>query len=752
MENPEEFANTENEQSSNTKNEDVKYIEANGMRFYKTTFMDIACIRCENGYYNFTRIAQDNGYRDLERVTKTVTWKSFMDTVKRLYLIDSSRFKLIPKTNFEKYEFKNELEEITDKNIYIEVSGRRIKNSFVNGRYYPKLLLNKLLSFVSDEYLLKISHLVELVDEEIQLRAISTDTWMKEQEEKVKTLETRLKNSNAGFNHEYAGSIIIHQTNTRNYKLIYKEVDVDVNDYKNDIVVPTVFNIDKMRRLILFYIRNDCVPGIHWAQANIFECEPITDEDEFKAGSERLIRLIKSIQDFSFELAFDVDKEIAKFLDKKIKNRNKCIGSLFEFFCSKKYNIPLFKFNKTELFSLSKNDTGVDLMDIDKSTIIQCKCYNSKLEYKRVQTFIDFCKRFNDWNRILMVNSTAKIDANIVRAEQNQIFKIVIIDNNEFIEFCSLLGVELEENDEEEEQEETIEMKDRVEETKTSIDDFVNSLLDEKEEWLLSELLARVNQRFYLTISQADFLRRFESLYAKTRNGTILRNGSGQPIVRRNVGRESETEWIINTIRFGEYFKEEFIQMHNEHFGSNYTSDSYIRTFGSMFEHDSNHKRAIFQRQINKQKRTILRFQMDEEEYNAFKEFISIRTTYTMFNERFHRYENSASFNKLKARLEQPFNIEVTEEEIELPESTRRIKSLKNIDSETIQAMTQFVRETIAIEPIKLARMQELINERFNIYLEKHAFTHAFSSLYQKTRNETIPRDKDGNYILISID
>lgn len=754
MENPKVSTNPENESSSNSTA--IQYIEVNGMRFYKTTFMDVDCIRCENGYYNFTRMARENGYRDLERIMRNKEWKQFFEAVKQLYLIDTSRFRLILKTDFEKYEFKDELIGITEKNVYIEVNRRSISDPSINGRYYPKILLHHFASLISFDYCLKICHIVELLDEEIQLRSISTETWIKEQEEKVKSLETRLKNSNAGFNHEYAGAIIIHQTNTRNYKLIYKEVDIDADDYKNDIVVPTVYNIDKMRRLILFYVRNECIPHVHWAQANIFECEPITDEEEFKAGSERLIRLIRDIQGFSLELKFDVDKEIVKVLDKQYKNRNKLIGTLFELFCSKKYSIPLFKFNKTEIFSLSKNDTGVDLMNIDKSTIIQCKCYNSLLEYKRLQTFIDFCKRFNDWNRILMINSNTKIDANVVRAEQNQIFKIVIVDNDEFVEFCCSFGIDLEEkpmNDIEEEIEEIpIPNESQIDESKHSIEVFVNHLLDEKEEWLLSELLSRINQQFMLTLSQANFINDFKELYAQTRNGTILRDAEGHPIVRRNVGRESEIEWIINTIGFGEYFKEDFIQMHNEHFGSNYTSDSYIRTFGSMFEHDSNHKRAIFQRQISRQKRTLLRFQMDEEEYNAFKEFIDVRTTYTTFNERFHRYESSASFNKLKARLERPFGVEEPVENIELPESSLRIKSLSSLSTEQLQEITSFVRETIAQEPIKLIRMQALINERFHIYLEKHAFTHAFSSLYQKTRSKTIPRDKDGDYILISIE
>ena len=738
--------------------DELIYTEANGMKFYHTTFMDITCVRCENGYYNFTKIAQDNGYRDLARITRNKKWQNFLDSVKRLYLIDRFRYKLIYKSEIDKYEYKDELEEITDENIYIEVSNKRT-NLMINGRYYPKLLMHHFTSLINYDYCLKISHIVELIDEEVRLRHITTKTWINEQEEQIKALKTRLQNSNAGFNHEHPGSIIIHQTSTRNYKLIYKEVNVDENDYKNDIVIHTVYNIDKMRRLILFYVRNDCVSGVQWKQANIFECEPIVveapEEDSstgFKSGAERLIQLIKDIQGFSLELTFDIDKEITSYLSKNFNNRNKFIGTLFELYCSKKYGVPLFKYNKTELFSLSKHDTGVDLMSIDKSTIIQCKCYNTKLDYKHIQTFIDFCKRFSDWTRILVVSSSTELDANIIKAEQNHIFEIRKIDNNEFLEFCSSLGIDIDEHSESEDCE-SAQIEDTMnQEIYVSIEEYVNELLKENEEWLLSELLARINMHFHLTISQSEFMKRFDSIYAKTRNGTILRNRFGHPIIRRNIDRESETEWIINTIGFGEYFKEDFIKMHNEHFETDYTSDAYIRIFGSMFEHDYNHKRAIFQRQINKQKRTILRFQMDEEEYNAFKEFIDVRTTFTTFNERFHRYESSASFNKLKARLEQPFEYEEAEEMITLPESTKRIKSLKNIEPETLKAMTEFVKETIIENPIKLTRMQELLFERFGVYLEKHAFTHAFSSLYRKTRNGTIPRDSNDDYILISID
>lgn len=59
--------------------------------FYKSTFMGVTVIKTDDGFYNATKIAQDNGYVSFAQISRNDWWKDYYKTVKKFGIYDEKR-------------------------------------------------------------------------------------------------------------------------------------------------------------------------------------------------------------------------------------------------------------------------------------------------------------------------------------------------------------------------------------------------------------------------------------------------------------------------------------------------------------------------------------------------------------------------------------------------------------------------------------------------------------------------------------
>ena len=345
-----------------------------------------------------------------------------------------------------------------------------------------------------------------------------------------------------------------------------------------------------------------------------------------------------------------------------------------------------------------------------------------------------------DWNKILYVNKSAKLASNVVNAISNNIFNIVYIEDYEFEAFMDSIGAIRDETSVLEP-----EIVNENKENETDIENYILELESEKDKWLLSDLLAKVNLKFGLSISQAYFKEHYSHLYAKNRNGKILRDEKTNPIVMRSVANEEE--WIKEQVGLAEYIPDELIELHNEHFKTSYNRDSYTRRFGFMFEHNKNRRNELFKRQLDKKQVHLYRFPITDEIKLIFRTFINEHQNLTLmelikeFNSHFHRYETTVSIKRL---MEDTISSEIVDSSTTYPV----IRSATDITEEIKNEISDFVSEELKKEDVLLRDMLNKINERYHLSFTSYAFKHIFSSLYRKTYDKSLPKNENGEQVL----
>ena len=757
--------------------------ELNGKKFYRTSFFDISCIRCENGYYNFTKIAQDNGKRDIYEITRYKYWKEYIDEFKKKYRIEIKTMK-ITSTKYQTVNSRSgEFMDITDEKLSFTIRNQEGNRACLNGVYMPKLLLHFFCEHVNKAYAMDIMDLIDLIEEETRLRNITLEQKIEEQAALVESLKTRLQNSNAGFNHETPGAIIIHETKTHNFKLFYKVVNVRSNDYPNDTVISYVYNIDKMKRLINFYTKKGYVDGLKLIGPSVFE-----------GTLETITKLIDELQHFKFQPSYDIDEEIKKYVDlnrealRDKSKRNGVIGTLFEFYCAKRFSIPMYKLATTEMLSFSKQDHGVDLIDIDKMTIAQCKYYqSSELTEHRLQTFIDFCKYMDEWNRLLIINVNINLSASVVRAAHQGLFDFVYIENYEFEGFLRSLGLKDEEfsltKTEERESSsqtpkstcsinktESLEIEPITEAPSLSIDEcknesshrtlasvhesaireYVKEQLESNDYLFLDELIAKINEireenasfmrELPSPMNTKTFYKRFGDLYEHENSGSLPKI-DGRAIVRKQRNKEAEIEFITSTIGDGEIELGEYIALHNARFGTNYNRQSFTHRFRNMFRMQGH---SLYSRRIESKKVSILQLR-DESSSNSesstdVSETASNDEIVNYFNRelRAHDYlDVNETISYIREHFDPSFSvrdIHTTYKSLFAHDTSggltkrqgKRVLVL-NVDKE---AEIEFIRANVADEP-SLDEYIILHNAHFGTNYTSKTFTHRFCNLFQ---------------------
>ena len=665
-----------------TKNE--VYI-LNNETFFKDYFMDISCISViRNGerFYNFTKVIKDNTTKkDLNEIMRNKYWTNYVEAIKKVYKYDENNNKImIPqKMRDQPDNEKNCIRELQKEDYSFVIKGK-ISNEEILGTYYHEIFMNYFCEHVNLDYAVKVSRLMILVNEELHLKNISLEQKIEEQQQYI---EEYKRNINSGFNNERRGSIIIYKSKPLlNYKLVFKD-----NSYYDGLVntaikiINDVYNVQRIKNLINFYVKNDGVKGVKSLGSNNYE---IQDFNVF-------LDFIEGLRNYTYTYNYDVNYCINKFVNKNPNLTKQNKGFMFEFFCSQKYNIPSFKYTKTEKLGLTKIDKGIDLLDLDNKIVAQCKYYeNTILDTNKLNNYISFCKEFVDYKRLLFVNESIKI--NVIN---DNYFDIIKVSENEFNEWIrryynnsdktnsneiKLVEIEISEPKfitnsssikQSDENIEKVEIKNVKTVVKTDvknsvkkqynydisdslyneISEYIISTLNDKYQIKLTEMLKLINLNFDLPkfMSECVFTKLFSNLYQKTHNDTIPRDKENNKLLIRLINKSEEEDFIKETIGIGQYLPSEYVKIHNEHFKTNYCVASFTKRFSYLFSKTPYKERLLLQKKVNGKRQTVYEISDYPNRNKIFLNFIKNNLNLTMteltdkFNKEFHTYETTTS-------------------------------------------------------------------------------------------------------------
>ena len=632
----------------------IEEINYNNRCFYKSTFMSIEVVRTNDEFYNATKMIQCNGYSDFNRISRLQFYKKFYDN-----LIQTCRFNI--KTNqIEKVYKKSEIDEeitspqkmvvretsenyreIQESDLVFEIKSQ-YSYSWMNGTYIHKWLFERVLQHVDEDYALTVSIIISNIDKELQLRNISLEEKISEQTKTINDLEIAYKNSNKVKLHNKKSSIVITKSNRGSdncYLVKFKNADVSESElYQNSIVIGSVYNVNEMRNLFVFYSKIDSLDFIKLINGSMYEIYDMN----------KVIQFINDLQESKFEFTPNFESILNTFVMRNYSEDDQFKGRLFEFFCWKEFDLPIYKYDKTESLSMNKSDRGIDLLSIPKKTIAQCKYYHKTAITKyKLRSFIDFCsdEYFNDWKKILYVNSKAKINKDLY--DYN--FEIVIVDETKFDEFVSTIkkpeDLELEYDGKT-----LISLKIKPS-LRNEITDYIRNKLQTVHSITLADMVTDVNKHFRIDLNQNMFCRLFDQTYRKTKTGAIPRDKNGTKILMKEINFDEECKWITETIGYGEYKREELVGLHNIYFETDYGELAYTRRFSDLFEHEVSHQRSIVKKVIDGKSTTVLNL-IKEDKYEVFKSYIDEnKPTVEEFNKHFHRYENKASYGNLLMKI-----------------------------------------------------------------------------------------------------
>ena len=149
--------------------EDV--IEYKGEKFFKTTYNGISVIRDSNGYYQASKICRDNDKDFYE-------WKR-NERTNRLIQIYSNTLRITDKSGTENSRFRNT-------ELFYKKTGEFHE---FQGYYIHRKLVNDLCMWCNLEYAVKVNEIMDLIDEELNIRNLNLETKIKEMEENLNKLK-----------------------------------------------------------------------------------------------------------------------------------------------------------------------------------------------------------------------------------------------------------------------------------------------------------------------------------------------------------------------------------------------------------------------------------------------------------------------------------------------------------------------------------------------------------------------------------
>ena len=525
-----------------------------------------------------------------------------------------------------------DIEEITNDHLFYKIVNQTGDKEWTNGIYFDESIVTFFVSHVSSELAVKIGLYIKNLNCELR---ITKQTFTRENEE----LKERLKKSNEVFNHERAGTIVIIPTKVKDiYRLKFSTKTKSAQD--NETVINNIHNIDKMELAIYYYSHTYSLSYIEpiYGHKNQYK---ITDLDQF-------CQMVDNIKEFVPVSNFDLQDYMDRLIMRKYYAVIGFSAKVFEVFCSIKYGINLYGFELTESVSLNKRDTGADLFDIDEKKIGQCKYYKgSTITLKSIDGFIDFCNEFTDFKCFLFVNEDARINDNVIQLGKNNLFEIVRVNEKEFLEF----------------QEPYLKAYNdrlrKIEENKGIInteEDFTNEEIEQmtvkfnelmsSNDWVrMMDVVSELKVICPKMINASHFRRLFADRCENKRE-----DDTGRYLIRlRHAERSDEEKFIREYIGIKQYIISDYVAIHNQHFGTNYSTKEFISRFGKLFRYnvnDSGKSKKILKSKVNGKQVSLLELVDFPNREELYREFIRANIDFLPTNGLARRRQHMAQLLK----------------------------------------------------------------------------------------------------------
>lgn len=403
-----------------------------GIKYLRDTYNGISCIHDEYGYYNLSNVAIENGLQDVSRITRNKYWRDYENNVLAMKL--SVPPNMADLEGIEKYKYTILNPQLDEENRWIQ------------GTYYHKCFIHYFCEHVSISYALKVSEIMNLIDERIHMKESSLEIEIQTLKQENEQLQTRLTNCNLGFNHEQPGTILMIRKRTddeANNLIRIRFSQLTQSNYEanrrngRDVIetklLSNIYNPLEIQRLFNHYARFKMLDDLTYVSRN------------YVTGSfEAVEKAISVISNFELSsTAFtknDALQVCVNFALKAKIPRHQIRSKLFEYFCAYKYGFKPFNREVTEAVGLCKRDVAMDLIDIENKRIGQCKYYKNKLHYSRLDTYLDSIDSLQAYNAYLYVNDSCEVDEEI---EGEVSWTLIRVPNSEFEEFLKSVDEQL---------------------------------------------------------------------------------------------------------------------------------------------------------------------------------------------------------------------------------------------------------------------------------------------------------------------
>lgn len=699
---------------SSTASINIEEIGYENRSFYRSTYMDVSVVRTKDGYYNATKICQDNGIRDIYDIMRFKWWKTFETAIKSSCKIDRNTNKIIPyfdsaeesstvnyRSNFSSSKndiniedkedllngetseinvddseeesssvkthsnfFSNESNQITNEDLYFEVKLRGNDTKWIAGTYIHEIMLNKLLMHVNDNYAIKISYLINMINEELRLRNITLEQKIVEKEEELKKLQELHANSNKSKVHDYPGCLILKHKHNNVYKMSSWVVATRSDNIKNnETVIYNIYNPDDAYREFDFYAKQGQLKNIKRVSHGVYEIESL----------DNIYDAIEKIQNFLIEPP-SIETILTNLKKSYKPNHFGFQGRMFEVFCSEKFKIPLFPHAPGEKLGLQKQDIGLDLLDMNNKIMGQCKYYiTSTLSVNNMPRFIDFVETYHEYTHRLYVSSLTKLSPKILEMKN---IEVVIVDDDEFQSWYLDQIADV--------------VEDINSKYNTPAHQWLKNELESKPFLYVNDVISELNGKFKMNITcQHQFAELFCPIYRRlagsksyardTVNDKAFISNPKHPIPIISDGkvvndpttstrliyltqdeRQEERQFLIETIKYGQYTLDDLLPLFQERFGRPTTNKSlsiHTDIFITLKRSDVTSYRYP-KKKLGDKRVQIYELKDDilPEKWAVIKDFIAtiqdqkLEKQIELVNKEFHRYEMIQTYHKISKK------------------------------------------------------------------------------------------------------
>lgn len=402
-------------------------IVSNGRSFRRTTWNGISVVQeVESGYYSANNVCRENR-KHFEKISSKKYWQDYIEalsvrlTTRRSTRPPQTRSALLLRASFE----------ITD-----------VQNDF-RGTYIHPYALHFLCEHVNYEYAIKVSELLDLLNERNQLTHQTL-------EQTIEALKSKIESKNHVLN-ELEAELISRADIIDEQNIVIEHKDAIIDEYNkpfNQIDgTPSIYALPKdsshfQLRIDPFGFGTNGIRNVKLINASFIRNEVIKvlKSESLVTSINREYWIPMNKLDYAFNLINEIKdnrrteiltpEERNEFIDKKLetfragRKSTQTDGLIFEYETIKSNSsyIPWKLIPKTILntYGERRKDRGIDAVEIENneiSKIIQIKKHNGGyLRRDELQTFLSKCsqERYSHASKLLIVKN-AKISNKLHR-------------------------------------------------------------------------------------------------------------------------------------------------------------------------------------------------------------------------------------------------------------------------------------------------------------------------------------------------